>query len=358
MGSMTQQTIHFFEDKPLFGLDIGHSTIRVMQLEHTKNTPKVVGYGEVSFDPSAIEDGVIVKPEVIAEAMRELFRKHLVGDVTTHRVAVCLPIARAYTRSLEVPELSEKELAEAVRTEAEQYIPASTEDLYIDYTRVSANGEKSSIFIVAMPKKIVDSYLILTRLVGLEAVLFQTSSSAGAQLFAHDAQSDVPTVLVDFGSDSADITVFDQGPVVSGTVACGGEQLTKVIADALDVNIKEATIIKTKYGLGYSKKQQQIETAMSPLLSLLIKEIRRTIRYYEERSDGKHVISQVIIMGGGANMPGLAEYFTNALRIAVRPFDPTSYLDFEHLQPLGAGSRTSYVTAAGLSLTDPREVFA
>ncbi len=355
---MTKQTTLFFEDKPLFGLDIGHGTVRVLQLETNKKIPKVAGYGETSFDASAFQDGVITKPEIIAEAVQELFEHHLVGDITTERVAVCLPIARAFTRSIEVPELSKKELAEAVQTEVEQYIPASTQDLYIDYTQISTAGEKSALFIVAMPKRIVDSYLTLTRLLGLEAVLFQTSSGAGAQLFAHDSQSDVPTVLVDFGSDSADITVFDKGPVVSGTVACGGEQLTKVIADTLGVTTKEATIIKTKYGLTRSKKQNQIETAMNPLLTLLVKEIRRTIRYYEERAEGKRTISQVIIMGGGANMPGLAEYFTNTLRLAVRPFDPTVYLDFGHLQPLGTSNRTSYVTAAGLSLTNPKEVFA
>ena len=355
---MIQQTTYFFEDKPLFGLDIGHSSVRVMQLEADRKTPRVTGYGEVSFDPSAIVDGVITKPETIAEAILELFQHHLVGDITTNRVAVCLPIARAFTRSIEVPQLNDKELAEAVQTEAEQYIPAAAQDLYIDYTQTNTTGDRSAVFIVAMPKRIVDSYLTLTRLIGLETVVFQTSSGAGAQLFAHDSQSDVPTVLVDFGSDSADITVFDGGPVVSGTVACGGEQLTKVIAEALDVTTKEAIIIKTKYGLGVSKKQHQIETALSPLLGLLVKEIRRTIRYYEERSDGKHTISQVIVTGGGANMPGLSEYFTNNLRLAVRSFDPTSYIEFGHLQPLGNGNRMSYVTVAGLALTNPHEVFA
>jgi type IV pilus assembly protein PilM len=357
MGSMTQQTTYFFEDKPLFGLDIGHGSVRVVQLDASKRAPRVMGYGEASFDPSAITDGVITKPEIIAEAIQELFTHHLVGDVSTDRVAVCLPIARAFTRSIEVPTLGQKDLAEAVQTEAEQYIPAALDELYIDYTQTSTAEDKSAVFIVAMPKRIVDSYLMLTRLLGLEAVVFQTSSGAGAQLFAHDGQSDVPTVLVDFGSDSADITVFDRGPVVSGTVACGGEQLTKAISEALNVTIKEATIIKTKYGLGYSKKQAQIETALNPLLSLLVKEIRRTIRYYEERSDGKHTISQVIITGGGANMLGLAEYFTNTLRLAVRPFDPTSYIDFGHLQPLATGNRMSYVSAVGLALTNPHEVF-
>lgn len=356
---MTQtNTRLFFEDKPLFGLDVGHGKVRVMQLGPGKHKPRLVGYGETTFDPSAIKDGVIETPEIVAAAVQELFRHHLVGDITTHRVAMAPPIAHAFTRSIDVPKLNDKELAEAVQNEAEQYMPAAIEDLYIDYTRGGNGGDTTSVLIVAMPKRIVDSYLTLSRLLGLEAVVMQTSSGAGAHLFTRDPQSDVPSLLIDFGSDSADITVYDGGPVVSGTVACGSELLTTVIAQELSVTEKEATLIKAKYGLALSKKQAQIEKAMSAPLSLLIKEIKRTVRYYEEHSEGKRQISQVVIAGGGANMPGLAEYLTSNLRMAVRSFDPTSYLEFGRLQPFNLTERMSYVTAAGLAIIDPDEVFA
>jgi type IV pilus assembly protein PilM len=354
---VTQPNTLLFEDKPLFGLDIGHGKVRVLQLNLDKEQPKMVGYGETAFAPEAIRDGVIVQPEVIAKAVQEMFKHHLVGDITTNRVALSVPIAHAFTRSMEVPDLSNKELAEAVDNEAEQYIPASTEDLYIDYTRVQTSGDKASVFIVGMPRRIINSYDTLARMLGLEAVVMQTSSGAGAHLFARDAQSDIPTVLVDFGSDSADITVYDDGPVVSGTVACGGEQLTEAIVKGLDVTEKEALLIKTKYGLNLSKKQTKIEAALDPMLGLLVKEIRRTIRYFEEHASGKQTISQIVIAGGGANMPGVAEYLTRTLRIAVRSFDPTFYIDFGRLQPFGITERMSYVTVAGLALTDPKVIF-
>ena len=355
---MKQPNILFFEDKPLFGLDIGHGKVRVMQLEQAKHQPRLIGYGETTFDPSAVKDGIIQTPEIIAESIQDLFTQHLVGDITTNRVAIALPIARAFTRSMEVPGLSKKELAEAVQNEAEQYIPAALEDLYIDYTPVGADSNIASVFIVAMPKVIVDSYITLARLLGLEAMILQTSSGAGAHLFARDPQSDIPSLLIDFGSDSADITVYDNGTAVTGTVACGSELLTTAIARELGVTDKEATLIKAKYGLSLSKKQEQIERALDPTLSLLIKEIKRTVRYYEEHANDKRKISQVVIAGGGANMPGLAEYLTSNLRLAVRSFDPTSYIDFGHLQPFNLTERMSYVTAAGLAVVDPKGVFA
>jgi Tfp pilus assembly PilM family ATPase len=74
-----------------------------MQLEHGKKQPHVVGYGETAFDSSAIKDGVITQPELIAKPIQDLFKHHLIGDITTDRVALSVPIAHAFTRSMEVP---------------------------------------------------------------------------------------------------------------------------------------------------------------------------------------------------------------------------------------------------------------
>jgi type IV pilus assembly protein PilM len=348
----------FFEDKPLFGLDIGHGKARVLQLTPGKSALHLVGYGEVTFEPSAVKDGVIVQPEIVAQAVQEMFQHHLVGDITTNRVALSVPIAHAFTRSMEVPKLNNKELAEAVQNEAAQYIPASVDDLYLDYSHVVTDSEMANVLVVAMPKDIVDSYVMLTRLLGLEAVVIQTSSGAGAHLYDRDAQSDTPSLLIDFGSNSADITVYDGGPIVTGTVACGSELLTEAIARTLGVTTKEATLIKAKYGLNLSKKQSQIGAALEPILALLVKEIKRTVRYYEEHAGANRQIAQVVIAGGGANMPGLPEYLTSNLRLAVRAFDPTTYIEFGQLQPFNVTERMSYVTAAGLASIDPREVFA
>ena len=88
-----------------------------------------------------------------------------------------------------------------------------------------------------------------------------------------------------------------------------------------------------------------------------MKEIQRSVRYYEERSKSKQQIAQVVVMGGGANMPGLAGYLTSTLRMPVRAFDPTHFIEFGRLQPLSQTERMSYVSAAGLSALEPKEAF-
>lgn len=329
-----------------------------MQLDMGHKLPRLKGYGVIAFDPSAIVDGVIVKPEIIARAAVQLFENTLVGDISTNRVAVSLPASRAFTRAVQLPKIGPDDIAEAVQTEAEQYIPGHAENLYLDYSILRKNEEGIEAFIVAMPRSIVDSYLTLTRMLGLQAVLFDTSIGASARMFTMDAQSNVPSLLIDFGTSTTDITVFNRGAVVLGTAPFGGEDITRAIGRKLAISAEEALVIKSRFGLAPSAVQKQVIAALEPALEMLIKEIRRTIRYYEQRYIKEKPISQIVTMGGGANMPGLADYLTDRLHLATRAFDPAPYIDFGHLKHFYNADRASYATAAGLALTDPAGVFA
>jgi type IV pilus assembly protein PilM len=349
---------YFYQDKPVFGLDIGFSSLKVMQIDNTGKLPVVLGYGVTNFDSSATEDGIIVKPEVIAQAALELFRKNLIGEISTKRVVIALPAARTFSRTMTLPKLNQKDLTEAVRLEAEQYIPLPIDDLYLDYEVVRTQKDENDILMVAIPKKIVDPYIILTRMLGLEAVVFETTISSGGRLFEQAEQTDSPTVLIDLGTLSSDITIYDKGLIVSGTIPNGGDDFSNIISETLNVTKQEANIIKTKYGLGVSKKQKEITTAMTPVLNQIVKEIRRMIRYYEERSGSDQKIGQIVTIGGGANMPGLSEFLTSTMRLPVRMCDPWQHLDFAGLQPPNINEKSMYITVAGLALIDGRKVFA
>lgn len=346
---------YFYRDKPVFGLDIGLSSLKVMQITKNRKKDTVVGYGVTSFSPDVFTDGVLTDPEALAKVAYDLFDKHIVGSITTGRAVIAIPASKTFTRSMSLPKLKPKDLSAAVQLEAEQYIPVPIDELYLDYNVVVQSEKEIEILAVAVPKKIVDSYLVLTKLLGIDVVSIETTISAAGRLFVQAEQSDVPTVLIDLGSLSTDITIYDKGLVVTGTVAGGGDSFTSLIADKLKVTQQEAHIIKTKYGLGVSKKQSEITDGLKPVLDQLVKEIRRMIRYYEERSNTEKKIGQIVTMGGGANMPGLSEHLTSTLRLPVRMCDPWQHLDFHGLQPPNTVEKSMYVTVAGLALVSPKE---
>ena len=357
-------TPNILRNRPAFGLDVGHGSIKVMQVDDSGRTkknpepPRIIGYGVTEFDSKALDNGVIVKPEIIADALLNLFKNKLIGDITTRRAALAIPTYRSFSRSMQLPKLTAKDLGEAVRLEAEQYIPVPLDQLYLDYSVTSVGKETDELLAIAVPKEIVDSYLMLSRMVGLEVMLVETTMAAGSRLFAHDKYNDITSVIIDFGSLTADISIFNRNMLVTGTVPAGGLVFTNNIKDGLGVSLAEAGIIKTRYGLGVSKKQNEITAALDPTLKQLTKELQRMIRYHEKHYGTEKPIGQVIMLGGGANMPGLSEYLTNTLRVPVRVHDPWQYLNYEGLQAPNRADKLMYATVAGLSLVDPTEVFA
>ena len=349
----------FYKDKPLFGLDIGANSIKVMQVSREGKKVNLNGYGVIRFPEIVSENGVITDYESLAKAMLELFDKHINGKITTRRVAATIPASNAYSRVMSLPaNLSHKELDEAVRFEAEQYIPIPVEDLYIDFSIGSIKDESREILVVAVPKKIIDSYMRFFELVGLEVCAIETTISAASRIIAAtDKSADTPSILIDLGSVSVDLSIYDKILVVNGTVPGGGHNFRDQIKARLNVTSAEADTIKMKYGLGISKKQSEIREALGGQLDQLTKEIRRVVRYYEERTEGKSKIGQIITMGGGANMPGLTDYLTDTLRLPTRMCSFWGSFNLHKLQPPPEVERSIYVSVAGAALIQPKDVW-
>lgn len=352
-------TIYFYKDKPIVGIDIGFNTIKAMQVESAKKNAFVVGYGVAKFNENAIKDGVIVDFEELARAAMELFSENIIGEITTRRVAATIPASKVYSRVISLPStLGAKELEEAVYLEATQYIPIPLEDLYIDFEVTNRGTENMEVLVVGAPKTIIESYMKFFALIGLEVCALETTISAASRIISKVENSDdIPTILIDLGSLSVDLTVFDNNVAINGTIPGGGDDFSNRIAEKLNMSKAEANSIKTKYGLGVSKHQAEIRDALKPQLESLIKEIRRVVRYYEEKTDGKSTIGQIITMGGGANMPGLVDYLTDNLRIPTRMCNFWTRISVGSLQPPAEAEKSLYITVAGAASAQPSEVW-
>lgn len=350
-------SIYFYKDRPLFGLDIGFSSIKVMQVAKHNKSYDVLGYGIAHYEDDWIQKGEIVNYEGVADVTKKLFASSLTGKITTRRVAFSVPAAYTFSRIITLPkEIAEKDTAGAVLTEIEQYLPSPLSDLYTDYSIVDSFTGERRVLAVAVSRKIIDSYMKLADILGLEVIAMEPTTGASNRLFSYTDEHNVPSVLIDFGANATDITIFDNNLVVTGTISGGGQHYTNAIKEALNVTDQEAHTIKTKFGLNRSKKQTEIKAALKPYTEDLVKEIKRMIRYYEERvNDQRKKIGQVVTMGGGSNIPGLTDHLTEMLRLPVRNCDPWATIRFGDVAPPTPGEQSLYITAAGLSLIDPKE---
>lgn len=343
----------------MFGLDIGHSSMKAMEVSKLPGKlATVTGYGLSQFDPTAIINGEIIKPEVIAQAAHQLFEKNLVGSIDSARVACSLPTAHTFSRPMSIPPMDHHDIIEAIHLEAGQYIPIPIENLYLDY-EISHRDEKGiELLLVATSRKIVDSYLNILKALSLEPVAFEPSINAASRLLQIGGKADSePSILVDIGSVTTDIAVFDRTMLVSSTVNSGGDTVTASLSKNLHLTHEQAIALKAEFGISYSEKQQRVVDAVKPQLNALVHEIEKSIRYYSERASksGKQ-IAKVITVGGGAVMPGLNHYLSKELRLPCENFNPWDQISFGNLAPPNEPDRSMFVTAAGEAMLDPMEV--
>jgi len=239
----------FYRKEPLFGLDIGHGNIKVVELEHKNNRYLVNGYGRANFLDSTMDNGVITDPKKVAKAVFELLTDTVIGGIDTTRIATSIPVAQSFTRMLTLHNMSDDELRSAVQLEAEQYIPLPLEDLYLDYESypsLSDEEDEIDVLMVAVPRKIVDSYMELFNMLNLEVALIETSLISSVRGVRHSLSGSLeddapPTLLVDFGARSCDLSIFDQSIRVTGTVDKGGDDITAAIAKGMKITNSKAT---------------------------------------------------------------------------------------------------------------------
>ncbi len=350
------QTPLVYRKSSLMGLDIGSHNAKLVQVRHGNKGVDVVAYGHVNFTAESVVEGIVVDPESLAKQIAPVLTSSG-SKFSAKKVATALPVAKVFTRTLQLPIMDKKDLEEAIRLEAEQSIPVPPTDLYMDYEIIGINkpekGEPhTDILMVAAPRAIVDSYVkLITALgLGIAAVEISLMSITRSVMAASNAQG--PSLILDFGSISADLAVYDQVIRFTGTIPVGGDQVTAALVKNLGITTEQANEIKYKFGIGTSGLQSKVMEALDPLLKSLISEMKKAMKYYQDRTTGKQQISSVVVSGGSANMPGLTDYLTKSLGVPLTVANPWQNLGIKHVKSPDPLEAPMYATAIGLALLE------
>lgn len=341
-----------YNKKPLLGFDIGTHAIKVVQLQ--PGGQQVAGYGYIDFPTTSIIEGLVVDSAGMAKIVQPLLTNPDVGKFTSNRVAASVPVTKVFIRTLQLPPMEKKDIQAAIALQVEQYVPVPISDLYVDYEIIpSINPAVASdhidVLMVASPKSMVDSYMKLFEALGLEVESIEVSLSALSRALTTSTSVGQTTLVVDIGSRSADMAVVDQVIRLTGTIPVGGDQLTAAIAKALKLDDPAADEIKVKFGIAAGELQTKIKDALEPLFATITAELKKTIKYYAERSDTQHQVQSIILSGGSASMPGLAEYLAEQTGVPVAVGNPWKKIIHAQLHSDQSAS-PMYATAIGLAL--------
>lgn len=329
--------------------------MKVMSIDRKKQL--VTGYGSIDLDPTKVQQSLDGDDAYLRQNIAELIGKNLVGNLASNHVVLGVPSGRTFTRTFTVPLASEKTLSDAVEIEVEQYIPIPMSALYVDYEIIERSKDQLTVLMCAVPRSVVDLCIDIAESAGLEVCMVESSVSAVARLLEATEEGHLPTVIVDIGPASTDIAILDRSIRIAGSLNVGGNTLTLDIAKKLKVPLESAHQLKVLNGLNAGSRQQKIVAALTPSLERIIAETRKVMRYYDERLSDHSKLEQVLVVGGGANVPGIGEYFTNQLVMPARVASPWQQLDFGKLPQPGKQFRSRYITVAGLASVPPDRIW-
>jgi type IV pilus assembly protein PilM len=281
-----------------------------------------------------------------------------------------------------MPKMTEEDLRSAIIYEAENYIPLPIEEVYLDFQIIEPlqnHLDHFDVLIVALPKKIVDSYSNSLKMAGLQPIAFEVESQSIARALIKNEIATRPTLIIDLGETRSSFIIFSGTCIkFSFCLPVSSQLFTQAIVKNLGVTFAEAEKLKIEYGLeekikmasGDSKTEVekykgQVFESLVPSLVDLIQQIKRYQDYYRSYSSHEHlplnnkgISSSILLCGGGANLKGLPEILILELKNSVDLGNPwvnifpegkkeTINMSFE--KSLG------YTTAIGLALRGVKE---
>ncbi len=360
---------NFFKKKPtsFLGIDIGTTSIKVVQLGTDGKNIKLENYAfledkdylEVLGGIGGSSDLKISDMQVV-EDLTEIRKK---AKITSNNTIMSIPVSSAFSSIINLPNISEDEVAKAINYEARQYIPIPINEVVFDWSIISEkdegnnrdkknklkSGEKIKVLLVAIPKEITEKYTAIANALELKLIALETESFSLSRSLIGD--EDGAFIIVDIGNKMTNVTAIENGYVLASHSAfgTGGKEITRAISYGFNVNFKRAEKLKKDVGLSFSGPQKKISETILPTINIIVSEVKKMNEAYIKNN--KKMVKRVIVTGGTANLPGLVKYFSNELNILVEVGNPWKSVAYDKaLSGKLKGMSSDFSVAVGLAL--------
>lgn len=337
--------------KRSLGLDIGSGYLKVVQLKDTKGGYELELFDILPLPPELIVDGSIIDSLRLLDSLKELIKK---AKIKTKDVTVGLAgHSSVIVKRVSLPEMSEEELSESIKFEAEQYIPFDIEDVTLDFQILGPKEEagQMDVILVAVKKDIVNDFLSVVKEAGLNPVIVDVNSFALENIYEvnYEIEPDKNIALVNIGASTINMNILKGGiSVFTRDSAVGSNIHTEALQREFNITYETAERLKK----GEPVENVSPEDAFSVMESAseeIIEEVNRSIEYFNEE------INEVILSGGCALIKDFPKLLAEKIGIEVKVMNPFKNIKIpkrfdityiEEIVPIAA-------VAAGLALRQP-----
>jgi len=321
----------FGRRKGLVGLDIGSSAVKAVELASAGKSYRVVAYASEAMAPDSIVDGAIIDGAGVADTIRRVFDRL---GTKTKDVAASLAGNAVIVKKISLPQMTEAELAESIKWEAEQYIPFDIQDVHLDH-QVVPGGEAAApnsmdVLLVAAKKEKIADYTGVIAQAGRVPVVVDVDAFAIQNAFEanYDADPGTVTALMNMGASAININIVS-GPATIFTrdVPIGGNAYTEAIQREFNLTFDRAEQVKRGAGAG-DERADEIEAVLRAVSDNVLLEIQRTFDFYRSTAASDR-LDRVMLCGGGARVRGFADALADRFGLPVEPLDPFRRIAFD-----------------------------
>jgi type IV pilus assembly protein PilM len=311
----------FYKSKDIVGIDIGSSSVKLVQLKEQKGVYYLQSVGIVPLPPEAIVDNTLMDSSSIMEAIKKLLKSL---NITGKDAACSVSGNSVIIRKISLPAMSAEELEDQIHWEAEQYIPFDINDVNIDFQILTSDKldlTKMDVLLVASKKDIINDYLAVFNETGIKLAVVDVDSFAVQNAFElnYDVDAEDVFALINIGASIMNLNIVKGGiSLFTRDVQMGGNLYTEEIQKQFGVSSEDAEKIKIT---GFSPDQTRLSDTISRINETLAMEMRRSLDFYNTTA-GEGKINEVYISGGGAKIAMLAEAVHRRLGLPVEILNP------------------------------------
>ena len=342
--------------RQLLGLDITTSSIKLIELALTGGQYRVESYAAEPTPPNSMNEKTLVDPEAVGEAIRRAVKR---SGAKSSEVAIAISGDAAITKVIQMPRgLRDSELEAQVEMQADQYIPFPMDEVSYDFEvlgQSEKDGESIDVLLVASRTENVAQRRSAVVAAGLTARIVDVEAFAlenACRLMTHqmpDGGIDRSIAVVDFGASSTTFSVLRNLKVVyTRDFAFGGQQLTEEIMRTYGLSMEEAGRAKKEGGLPGNYQAEVLD----PFIDDMTQQVSRSMQFYLASGTGREQPDKILICGGCANIPGVADVVQSRVGISAERGDPLGQMKLSSRARAQAVQRdaTALLTACGLAL--------
>ena len=299
-----------------FGLDIGTTAIRVVQLKGSGPVKALDRYGETQLQGTLALSDAKVDRQKVAQEIHNLVKQ---AGITTNNVAVNLPSSRVFTAVVDMNKMSEAELAKTIRYQAQTFIPTPLARSKIDWAVIGPSPQdtaKVEVLLSSVPNDFIEDRLDMLEAAGLDVVAFEPDSMALARAII-PSDSTAPEMILDLGASSTDLVITVAGvPRLTRAIPVGAQAIIRAATQSLGVDAAQAEQFVYKFGLGKDKLEGQVYNAIIGTVDGLINEIEKSISFFQGRYPTLK-IERIVVTGGASSLPEFPLYIANKFGLNV-----------------------------------------